>query len=60
MLVWVFGGLLAAALPVAVAGLAIVGSMAVLRLIAMATDVSIFALNCRPRWAWHWPSTTRC
>ncbi len=45
VLVWVFGGLLAAALPVVVGGLAIVGSMAVLRLIAMATDVSIFALN---------------
>ena len=34
VLVWVFGGLLAAALPVAVGGLAIVGSMSVLRLIA--------------------------
>lgn len=45
VLVWVFGGLLAAALPVALGGLAIVGSMAVLRLITLATDVSIFALN---------------
>jgi len=45
VLVWVFGGLLAAALPVVVAGLAIVGSLAILRLIALATDVSIFALN---------------
>ena len=45
VLVWVFGGLLAAALPVVVGGLAIVGSLAVLRLIALATDVSIFALN---------------
>ncbi|CAN5746039.1 MMPL family transporter [soil metagenome] len=45
VLVWVFGGLLAAALPMAVGGLAIVGSMAVLRLITSFTDVSIFALN---------------
>lgn len=45
VLVWVFGGVLAAALPIAVAGLAIIGSMAVLRLIAFSTDVSIYALN---------------
>ncbi|MCW2685544.1 MAG: hypothetical protein JWR37_434, partial [Mycobacterium sp.] len=45
VLVWVFGGLLAAALPVVVGGMAIVGSMAVLRLITFGTDVSIFALN---------------
>ena len=45
VLVWVFGGLLAAALPVAVGGLAILGSMAVLRAVALFTDVSIFALN---------------
>ena len=45
VLVWVFGGLLAAALPVAVGGLAILGSLAVLRAIASVTNVSIFALN---------------
>ena len=45
VLVWVFGGLLAAALPLAVGGFAILGSMAVLRLITFVTDVSIFALN---------------
>src|ERR1700756_4186199 len=45
VLVWVFGGLLAAALPVAVGLLAIAGSMAVLRVITFSTDVSIFALN---------------
>ncbi|CPR11631.1 transmembrane transport protein MmpL [Mycobacterium bohemicum DSM 44277] len=44
-LVWVFGGLLAAAVPMAVAGFAIVGSLAVLRGLSMVTDVSIFALN---------------
>ncbi|MFZ3294045.1 MAG: MMPL family transporter [Mycobacterium sp.] len=44
-LIWVFGGLLAAALPLAVGVLAIVGSMAVLRAISYATDVSVFALN---------------
>ena len=45
VLVWVFGGLLAAALPLAVGGLAIVGAMSVLRLITFTTDVSVFALN---------------
>src|SRR5882757_476539 len=42
-LVWVFGGAVAAALPMLVGGLAIVGSMAVLRLLTFSTDVSIFA-----------------
>jgi RND superfamily putative drug exporter len=45
VLVWVFGGLLAAALPLAVGVFAILGSMAVLRAITFATDVSVFALN---------------
>ena len=45
VLVWVFGGLLAAALPLAVGAFAILGSMAVLRTITYFTDVSIFALN---------------
>ncbi|WP_240760805.1 MMPL family transporter [Mycolicibacterium sp. CR10] len=45
LLVWVFGGLLAAALPIVVGGFAIVGSMAVLRTISLFTDVSIYALN---------------
>jgi len=44
-LVWVFGGVVAAALPLAVGGFAIVGSMAVLRAISYVTDVSVFALN---------------
>jgi len=45
VLVWAFGGLVAAALPVAVGVIAILGALAVLRLISFATDVSIFALN---------------
>jgi uncharacterized membrane protein YdfJ with MMPL/SSD domain len=45
VLVWVFGGLLAAALPLAVGAFAILGSMAVLHAITYFTDVSIFALN---------------
>ncbi|MCV7056098.1 MMPL family transporter [Mycolicibacterium gilvum] len=45
VLVWVFGGLVAAALPVAIGGMAIVGALAVLRLVTFTTDVSIFALN---------------
>ena len=45
VLVWVFGGLVAAALPLAVGVIAIFGSMAVLRAISLTTDVSIVALN---------------
>ncbi|OBI17495.1 hypothetical protein A5712_23935 [Mycobacterium sp. E2327] len=45
VLVWVFGGFLAAAIPLAVGGIAIFGSMAVLRALTCVTDVSIFALN---------------
>jgi putative drug exporter of the RND superfamily len=45
VLVWVFGGLFAAALPSAVGGFGILGSMAVLHAITYVTDVSIFALN---------------
>jgi putative drug exporter of the RND superfamily len=45
VLVWVFGGLMAAALPLVVGVFAILGSMAVLRAITLFTDVSIFALN---------------
>ena len=45
VLVWVFGGLLAAALPMALGALAVVGSMTVLRVVTFTTDVSIFALN---------------
>ncbi|WP_448448838.1 MMPL family transporter [Mycolicibacterium sp. XJ775] len=45
VLVWVFGGLVAAALPVAVGVMAIVGSLAALKVIAYGTEVSLFALN---------------
>jgi uncharacterized membrane protein YdfJ with MMPL/SSD domain len=45
VLVWVFGGMLAAALPVAVGLMAILGSLAVLRLITFSTDVSNLAPN---------------
>jgi putative drug exporter of the RND superfamily len=45
VLVWVFGGLLAAALPMSLGALAVVGSMSVLRLVTFTTEVSIFALN---------------
>ena len=44
-LVWVFGGLLAAALPLGVGVVAIIGVTAVLRLITALTEVSTFALN---------------
>ena len=45
VLVWIFGGLLAAALPMIVGVFAILGSLAVLRAVTFATDVSIFAMN---------------
>lgn len=45
VLVWVFGGLFAAALPVVVGIMAILGALAVLRTVTLFTDVSIFALN---------------
>ena len=45
VLVWVFGGLMAAALPLVVGLMAILGAMAVLRAITAVTEVSIFALN---------------
>lgn len=45
VLIWVFGGLFAAALPVFVGVMAILGSLAVLRAVTFFTDVSIFALN---------------
>lgn len=45
VLVWVFGGLAAASVPLAVGGFAILGAMAVLRALAFVTDVSIFAMN---------------
>lgn len=45
VLVWVFGGVLAALIPLAVGGFAILGSMAILRGLAEVTEVSVFALN---------------
>jgi putative drug exporter of the RND superfamily len=45
VLVWVFGGLVAAMIPLLVGCFAILGSMAILRLLADVTDVSAFALN---------------
>ena len=45
VLVWVFGGALAAAVPLAVGGIAILGALAVLRGVTYFTHVSIFALN---------------
>jgi len=45
VLVWVFGGLLAAAVPIVVGAMAVLGALAVLRGVTFFTDVSIFALN---------------
>ncbi|EFG78271.1 MMPL family protein, partial [Mycobacterium parascrofulaceum ATCC BAA-614] len=45
VLVWVFGGLVAAALPIILGALTIVGTLSVLRLISFTTDVSTYALD---------------
>jgi uncharacterized membrane protein YdfJ with MMPL/SSD domain len=45
LLVLIFGSLVAAALPVAMGAVAILGAMALLRLLTLATDLSTFALN---------------
>jgi len=45
VLIWVFGGVFAAALPIGVGVMAILGSLAVLRSITFFAGVSIFALN---------------
>jgi RND superfamily putative drug exporter len=45
LLIWVFGGLTAAVLPLAIGIFAIIGTTAVLRGFTLFTDVSVFALN---------------
>lgn len=45
VLIWVFGSLVAALLPLAVGMVSIVGTLAVLRLLTLATPVSIYAMN---------------
>ena len=45
VLVWVFGGLLAAAIPLVVGCTAILGALAVLRGVASSEDADNFALN---------------
>lgn len=45
VLVWVFGGLWCAALPLAVAATAVLGTLGALRVMAAITDVSVFAVN---------------
>lgn len=45
LLVLIFGGLVAGLVPLAVGGLAILGSLTLLRALAQITDVSVFAIN---------------
>jgi RND superfamily putative drug exporter len=45
VLIWVFGGVFAALLPLVVGGMAIVGTLGMLRAITLFADVSIFALD---------------
>ena len=45
LLLVIFGSLVAASLPLAIGGIAILGSFTVLRLLTMATTVSVYSLN---------------
>jgi RND superfamily putative drug exporter len=45
LLIFIFGGVVAASLPVLIGGIAILGAFTVTRTITMATDVSTFAIN---------------
>jgi len=45
LLIWVFGSLVAAALPLVVASVAIMGTFAELFVLGSVTDVSVFAIN---------------
>ncbi|MBO0833267.1 MAG: MMPL family transporter, partial [Actinobacteria bacterium] len=45
LLAIIFGSLVAASLPVAIGGIGIIGSFAVLRLLTLATPVSIYSIN---------------
>lgn len=44
-LIWIFGGLFAALLPLAIGVFAVIGSLAILRGLTLVTEVSVFALN---------------
>jgi putative drug exporter of the RND superfamily len=44
-LIWVFGSVIAALLPLAVGITSIIGTMAILRLLSTVTDVSVYSLN---------------
>ncbi len=45
LLIFIFGSLIAAGLPLAIGGVAILGAFLILRIVSNFTDVSIFALN---------------
>jgi uncharacterized membrane protein YdfJ with MMPL/SSD domain len=45
LLVLIFGGLVAAAMPLLTGGLAILGAFVAVRLLNTVTDVSVFAIN---------------
>ncbi len=45
LLVIIFGGLVAASMPLVIGGVAILGAFTVIRLMTLVTDVSVFAIN---------------
>jgi putative drug exporter of the RND superfamily len=45
LMLWIFGSLVATLIPLAVAGIAFLGTLAMLRILAALTTVSVFALN---------------
>ena len=45
LLLFVFGSVIAAAMPMTIAGVAVIGTLAILRLLSMFTEISVFAEN---------------
>ena len=56
----IFGSAVAAGMPVLVGVFTVAGAIAVVRLLSLFTEVSIFAVNVITLIGWAWPSTTRC
>jgi RND superfamily putative drug exporter len=60
LLLVICGSLAAAALPLVIGGIAILGSFAVLRLLTMATTVSVYSVNITTILGLGLVSTTGC
>jgi len=60
LLLLVFGGLIAALLPLAVGMISIFGTFLALFVVSLFADVSIFSINLTTALVWAWRSTTAC